>query len=66
MSTISYFKDIENKRDVFRGKNYMKKFCESFTLSGQRFLLNLMSGGGVGIPKNTLISVMNGKRDINV
>ena len=28
MSTIS-FKSIENKHDVYRGKVYMKKFCES-------------------------------------
>ena len=29
MSTISSFKSIENQKDVFRGKDYMKKFCES-------------------------------------
>ena len=29
MSTISSFKNIENKHDVYRGKNCMKKFCES-------------------------------------
>ena len=28
MSTISTFKSIENKHDVYRGKNCMKKFCE--------------------------------------
>ena len=28
MSTISSFKDIENKHDVYRGKDCMKKFCE--------------------------------------
>ena len=28
MSTISSFKYIENKRDVYRGKDCMKKFCE--------------------------------------
>ena len=39
---------------------------------GQRFFLNLINGGegwgrgGIGISKNLLISVMNGKRDINV
>ena len=41
---------------------------------GRRFLLNLKNGvvkidgggGGVGISKNQLISVMNEKRDINV
>ena len=30
MSTISSFKSIENKHDVYRGKDCMKKFCESF------------------------------------
>ena len=29
MSTISSFKTIENKHDVYRGKDCMKKFCES-------------------------------------
>ena len=29
MSTISSFKSIENKHDVWRGKLFMKKFCES-------------------------------------
>ena len=28
MSTISWFRSIENKYDVFRGKDCMKKFCE--------------------------------------
>ena len=29
ISTISSFKNIENKHDVYRDKDYMKKFCES-------------------------------------
>ena len=29
MSTISSFRSIENKHDVYRGKNCMKKYCES-------------------------------------
>ena len=29
MSTISSFKSIKNKHDVCRGKDCMKKFCES-------------------------------------
>ena len=29
MSTISSFKNIENKHDVYRGKDCMKTFCES-------------------------------------
>ena len=29
MSTISSFRSIENKHDVYRGKDCMKKFCES-------------------------------------
>ena len=28
MSTISSFKSIENKHDVYRGKDCLKKFCE--------------------------------------
>ena len=30
MSTILSFKNIENKHDEYRGKDCMKKFCESF------------------------------------
>ena len=29
MRLTSLFKDIENKHDVYRGKDLMKKFCES-------------------------------------
>ena len=29
MSTISLFKSIENKHDVYRGTDSMKRFCES-------------------------------------
>ena len=29
MATISSFKSIENKHDIWRGKDCMKKFCES-------------------------------------
>ena len=28
VSTLSSFRDIENKHGVYRGKDYMKKFCE--------------------------------------
>ena len=31
MSTISPFRGTENKRDVYRGKDCMKKFCESLS-----------------------------------
>ena len=30
MSKISSFKSIENKNDVYRGKNCLKKFCKYF------------------------------------
>ena len=29
MSTISLLKIIENRHDVYRGKDCMRKFCES-------------------------------------
>ena len=28
MSTISSFRSIENKHGMYRGKDFMKKFCE--------------------------------------
>ena len=31
MSVISSFKDIENKHDVYRGKDCMGKVCECLT-----------------------------------
>ena len=32
MSTISSFRSIKNKHDVYRGKDFMTKFCEFLTL----------------------------------
>ena len=29
MSTISFFKSIQNKHDLYRGKNSMENICES-------------------------------------
>ena len=29
MSTISSFKNIENKHDAYKSKDYMKKLCKS-------------------------------------
>ena len=29
MSAVSSFKSIENKHDVYRGKDCVKRFCES-------------------------------------
>ena len=31
ISTISSYKSIENKHDVYRGNDCMKKFCKSLT-----------------------------------
>ena len=31
MSTVSSFRSTENKHDVYRGKDFMKKFYESLT-----------------------------------
>ena len=39
MSTISSFKSIENKRDVCRGKDCMRKFSESLKVVSTTFLL---------------------------
>ena len=38
MSIISSFKSIENKHDVYRGKDCMKKFCESLTEDEMRII----------------------------
>ena len=38
MSTISSFKNIENKHDVYRGKVCMKKFCESLREHGMNII----------------------------
>ena len=34
MCTTSPFKSIENKHNVYRGKDSMKKFCDSLTEHG--------------------------------
>ena len=39
MSAISSFKDIENKHDVYGGKNYMKKFCECLKNHARGYLI---------------------------
>ena len=38
MSTISSFRSIENKNDVYRGKDCMKKFCESLREDAKRVI----------------------------
>ena len=38
MSTISSFKDIKSKHDVFRGKDYMAKFCECLNQHAMRII----------------------------
>ena len=39
MSTILSSKDIKNKHDVYRGKDYMKKFCECLKNHARRIIL---------------------------
>ena len=41
MPTICLFRSIENKHDVYRGKDCMKKFCESLTEDEMR-IINLL------------------------
>ena len=38
MSPISPFKRIENKDDVYRGVDRMKKFCESLREHGMKII----------------------------
>ena len=38
MSTILSFKDIENKHDVCRCKDWIKKFCESLIDYGMKII----------------------------
>ena len=38
MFTISSFKSIENKHDVYRGKDFMKKFCKSLTYRAMKMI----------------------------
>ena len=41
ISTIISFKSIENKHDVYRGKDCMKKFCEVFREHAMKIMLFL-------------------------
>ena len=60
MSTISSFKAIENKHDVCKGKDYMKKFCVYFKEHAMRIInfnpnspwafLDLCGHGGHKVP----------------
>ena len=38
MSTISSFRSIENKRDVYTGKDCLKKFCESLRENAMKII----------------------------
>ena len=38
MSTISSFRSKENKHDVYKGKDYMKKFCESLRVHAKKII----------------------------
>ena len=38
MSTITSFKSIENKHDVYRGNDCMKKFCESLRQHAEKII----------------------------
>ena len=40
MSTMSSFKSIENKHDVYRCKDCVKKFCESLREHTMKIILN--------------------------
>ena len=39
MSTLSAFRSIENKHDVCRGKDCMRKFCESIREHAMKIIL---------------------------
>ena len=39
MATITSFRSIKNKHDVYRGKNCMKKFCESLRARAMKIIL---------------------------
>ena len=39
MATITSFRSIKNKHDVYRGKNFMKKFCESLRARAMKIIL---------------------------
>ena len=38
MSKISSFKSLENQNDVYRGKDCMKKFCESLRKHARKII----------------------------
>ena len=38
MSAISSFKNIENKHDVYRGKDCKEKFCKSLTKHAMKII----------------------------
>ena len=39
MPTIFLYRTIENKHDVYRGKDCMKKFCESLRENAMKIIL---------------------------
>ena len=60
MSTISSFRSIENKYDVYRGKDCMKKFCESLREHAMK-IINLKNKKMKLLTKEQQESYENGK-----
>ena len=60
MSTISTFKIIENKHDVYRGKDCMKKFCESLRKHAMK-IINLKKNRMKSLTKEQQESYENAK-----
>ena len=64
MSIVSPFKRTENKHDVYRGKNCMKKFCESLRDHGME-TINFKIVGIMLIGKS-LLYLLGKKLKINM
>ena len=65
MSTIPSFKRIQNKSDVYRGKNCMKKFCESLKEHAMK-IINFKKVKMKFLTKEQQISVIFAKKNFKI
>ena len=64
MSTISSFKSLKNKHDVYRGKDCMKKFSESLRKHATKIILKktkneVINKNAAGIYENANLIFVN-------
>ena len=56
MPSILSFRHIENKHDVYKGKDYMKKFCESLREHAMK-IINKQTAGNMKMQRYVIFAI---------